>query len=154
MILGYRLLQWIWGLPQTLVGSIIFLLNANCSHYSYHGAVVTIWKSKSSLSLGMFVFVSDDPFCYYRSYKDKYSEETFSTMLLVHEYGHTIQSLIFGPVYLLAAGVPSIVWSFFPLFVKKRELENTSYFSVYPERWANQLGEKVTGEPSIGEPVN
>jgi hypothetical protein len=40
------------------------------------------------------------------------------------------------------------------LFVKKRELETTSYFSVYPERWANQLGEKVTGEPSIGEPVS
>lgn len=154
MILGYRLLQWIWGLPQTLVGAIVFLLNVNCRHFSYHGAVVTIWKSKSSLSLGMFIFISDDPFCYYQSYKGKYSEEVFSKMLLVHEYGHTIQSLIFGQVYLFAVGIPSMVWSFIPVFVKKRERDSISYFSVYPERWANHLGEKITGEASIGEPVS
>lgn len=27
------------------------------------------------------------------------------------------------------------------------------YFSVYPERWANSLGEWVTKQESIGEPV-
>ena len=74
-------------------------------------------------------------------------------MLMVHEYGHTIQSLIFGPFYLLAVGIPSLVWSFWPALVKKREQERISYFSAYPERWANQLGEKATGDTSIGEPV-
>lgn len=74
-------------------------------------------------------------------------------MLLVHEYGHTIQSLIFGPLYLFAVGIPSIVWSFLPVFAKRREDAGISYFSVYPERWANKLGEKITGDTSIGEPV-
>lgn len=101
----------------------------------------------------MFLFVSDDPFFYYPEYRSKYDEDIFSKMLMVHEYGHTIQSLVFGPFYLLAIGIPSIGWSFWPTFVKKRERERISYFSAYPERWANQLGEKVTGDTSIGEPV-
>jgi hypothetical protein len=84
---------------------------------------------------------------------EHYSEEEFSRMLLVHEYGHTIQSLIFGPTYLLFVGIPSIAWSFIPAFVKMRELEQVSYFSAYPERWANLLGEYVTGDKSIGVPV-
>lgn len=149
----YRFVQWTWGLPQTLVGSVYYLLNIKQPHYEYHGSKVTIWKSKSSLSLGMFTFISDDPFCYYESYQRDYSETEFSKMLLVHEYGHTIQSLIFGPLYLLLVGVPSILWSFLPVFVRKRERERLSYFSVYPERWANKLGEKVTGDLSIGEPI-
>ena len=149
----YRLLQCTWGLPQTLVGLIYFVVNIKCRHYSYHGAVVTEWHSKSSLSLGLFVFISDDPFCYYPTYTKKYSKKEFSKMLLVHEYGHTIQSLIFGPIYLIAVGVPSIAWSFLPTYVKKREREKISYFSAYPETWANHLGERVTREASIGEPV-
>lgn len=99
------------------------------------------------------MFISDDPFCYYPTYTKKYSKKEFSKMLLVHEYGHTIQSLIFGPIYLIAVGVPSIAWSFLPTYVKKREHEKISYFSAYPETWANHLGERVTGEASIGEPV-
>ena len=149
----YRILQWTWGLPQTLAGAILFVSNRKCEHYSYKGAVVTKWHSKSSLSLGMFLFVTDDPFYYYQDFRPKYTEEQFSKMLMVHEYGHTIQSLIFGPLYLFAVGIPSITWSFLPYFVRKRANEKISYFSAYPERWANKLGERMTGELSIGEPV-
>ena len=149
----YRLLQCTWGLPQTLAGAFVFILNRECKHYSYKGSIVTEWKSKSSLSLGMFLFVSDDPFFYYREKRKIYSEEAFSKMLMVHEYGHTIQSLIFGHLYLIAVGLPSILWSFLPVFVRKRDAEKISYFSAYPERWANHLGERITGDNSIGEPI-
>ena len=149
----YHILQCTWGLPQTMVGLIYFLMNWKQPHYVYHGSVVTVWKSKSSLSLGLFTFVTEDPFFYYEGYRETYKESEFSRMLLVHEYGHTIQSLIFGPLYLLFVGIPSIAWSFLPVYVKKREREQISYFSAYPERWANQLGERVTGDTSIGEPV-
>ena len=149
----YQILQCTWGLPQTLLGFIYYLVNIKCPHYMYHGSVVTIWKSKSSLSLGMFTFVTEDPFFYYEGQREKYDEDSYSRMLLVHEYGHTIQSLIFGPFYLLLVGIPSIAWSFLPVYVKKREREQISYFSAYPERWANRLGERVTGDSSIGEPV-
>ena len=82
MAIFYDLLQWTWGLPQTIVGFIYFLINIKQEHYYYHGSVVIIWKSKSSLSLGMFVFVSDDPFCYYDSFRETYSEGEFSNMFV------------------------------------------------------------------------
>ena len=149
----YMLLQWIWGLPQTLVGAILFVMNKDFPHYSYKGAIITQWKSKSSVSLGMFLFVTDDPFFYYPKLRMEYDEDQFSKMLIVHEYGHTIQSLIFGPFYLFAVGIPSFAWGFLPVFVRKRTVNGVSYFSAYPEKWANKLGEKATGELSIGERV-
>ena len=69
---------------------------------------------------------------------------------MVHEYGHTIQSLILGPLYLLVMGIPSTLWGFLPNPAKKRKEEKISYFSFFTEKWANNLGEKVTGKESMG----
>ena len=149
----YRFLQCTWGLLQTLAGAIVFYIHRKEKHHEYHGAIVTTWNRKASLSLGMFLFITNDPFFYYPEMNKEFDINSFSNQLLVHEYGHTIQSLFFGPLYLIFIGLPSIAWSFFPVFVKKREVEKISYFSGYPERWANYLGEKYTNEPSIGEPI-
>ena len=147
----YTIWQLTWGLPQTLAGFIIFLKNFDCEHRNFYGAICTTWKLKASLSLGLFIFVSEDPFFYYENEKDNYSEEDFSEMFAVHEYGHTIQSLIWGPLYLLTVGVPSMVWAKIPYFEKKREEQHKSYFDIYPENQANKLGERVTGLKSPGK---
>ena len=146
----YTILQLTWGFPQTLAGFIIFLKNRDCPHKNFHGAICTTWKLKASLSLGLFIFVSDDPFFYYEHEKGNYSEEDFSQMFAVHEYGHTIQSLIWGPLYLLTVGAPSMIWAKIPYFEKKRAVQHKSYFDTYPENQANRLGEKVTGSKSPG----
>ena len=99
------------------------MLHIRSRHYFYHGAVITEWNDKSSVSLGMFVFVTKEPY-FYDKLKNEYTMEELSERLLVHEYGHTIQSLILGPLYL-------------------------SYFSFFTEKWANYLGEQVTGEKSM-----
>ena len=148
MAIIYDLLQWTWGLPQTIVGFIYFLINIKQEHYYYHGSVVTIWKSKSSLSLGMFVFVTSQPY-FYDKLKSEYTMEELAQRLLVHEYGHTIQSLILGPLYLILIGIPSTLWGFLPSLNKKRKTERLSYFSFFTEKWANNLGEKVTGQKSM-----
>ncbi len=69
--------------------------------------------------------------------------------MLVHEYGHTIQSLILGPLYLIVMGIPSTVWGFLPSLQRKRKEKGISYFSFFTERWAKRLGEKVTKEKSM-----
>ena len=148
----YVLWQCTWGILQTLLGLIHFLVYLRCPHYWYHGAVVTQWSNKASVSLGLFVFVTDDL---------PYSDRVAHTMtrpqlarrLLVHEYGHTIQSLVLGPLYLLLIGVPSTVWGFAPSLNRKRREEQLSYFSFFTERWANAWGEVVTGEESMGQMV-
>lgn len=144
----YRLTQCTWGILQTLLGVIVFLLHIKDEHFSFHGAIVTKWKSKSSVSLGMFVFVTDEPY-FYENLKKEYTKEELSKRLLVHEYGHTIQSLILGPLYLIVMGIPSTLWGFLPSCYNKRKNENVSYFSFFTERWANCLGEKVTGLKSM-----
>ncbi|MDR0697276.1 MAG: hypothetical protein LBF68_07095 [Christensenellaceae bacterium] len=63
----------------------------------------------------------------------------------IHEYGHTIQSLILGPFYLLVIGIPSFIWCNNKRFIEMRK-KGISYFSFYPERWANYLGELTTKE--------
>ena len=130
----------------------VFLLHRNCAHFTYHGAVVTRWSNPSSVSLGMFVFVTETPF-FYEKLKDEYTEAELSRRLLVHEYGHTIQSLLLGPLYLLVIGVPSTVWGFWPSLNRRRQQEQISYFRFFTENWANAWGEKVTGSPSMGQMV-
>ncbi len=141
--------QWTWGFIQTIVGAALYIKCYKNIHYNFHGACVTVWNSKSSVSLGKFIFLSDDPFFFYEKKRESYTFEEFNEQLLVHEYGHTIQSLILGPFYLIVIGAPSMIWSFFPAFVKMRE-KGCSYFDAYCEYTANTLGELVTGKKSIG----
>ena len=113
----YILLQCTWGLPQTLAGAVLWLVFAGSRHFRYREAVATQWPLRGGISLGLFIFVSDTTLCY-------------------HEYGHTLQSLILGPLYLPFVGLPSLLWAgCYRLFRIRR-----AYVSVYPENWAEHLG--------------
>ena len=57
----YFSVQCTWGILQSLLGLINFLLHIRDRHYFYHGAVITEWNDKSSVSLGMFVYVTKEP---------------------------------------------------------------------------------------------
>ena len=145
----YLLWQWTWGILQTFLGFIVFIAHINDRHYFYHGAIVTEWKNKSSVSLGAFIFITDEPY-FYKKLKNDFSAEELAQRLLVHEYGHTVQSLILGPLYLFLMGIPSTLWGFLPSCNKKRKDESISYFSFFTEQWANHLGEKIVKEKSMG----
>lgn len=147
----YAFAQLTWGLPQTLVGFVIFLANAKRLHMNFHGAICTAWNLKSSLSLGLFIFVTDASFHQAMNKKLYMREDESFQRIAVHEYGHTIQSLIWGPLYLLTVGAPSIIWASFPYFEKMRTRKKRSYYDVYPEAQANRLGEKFTGLKSPGK---
>lgn len=130
--IGYRFLQILWGLPQTLLGFAVFLRFCKAVHYRFHGAVVTEWKKQTGLSLGLFIFVPEG-----EEGKD----------FLAHEYGHTIQSLFLGPLYLLVIGLPSAVWCNLPLCVTLRKKRRIPYRWFYTECWADRLGEEREGIP-------
>ena len=148
----YCLCQCTLGILQTLLGLCVFLFHIKDRHFFYHGAVVTEWKDRSSVSLGMFVFVTAEPF-FYDKLKDDYTKEQLSERLLVHEYGHTIQSILLGPLYLIIIGIPSTLWGFLPLCAKMRKERQLSYFSFFTESWANSLGENVTHRKSMEQLV-
>lgn len=98
------------------------------------------------MSLGLFVFVTSEPY-FAKKYEGEISIQELSKRLLVHEYGHTIQSLILGPLYLIIIGIPSTLWGF--VGAKKRKDDQIPYGAFFTEGWANRLGEWVTSEKSI-----
>lgn len=142
----YRIWQCTWGILQTFLGLVLLLVHCKDKRFNYHGAIVTVWKAPSSISLGMFVFVTSEPY-FTEKYKGRISAEELSSRLLVHEYGHTIQSLILGPLYLILIGIPSTLWGF--LGGNRRREKQIPYGAFFTEKWANSLGETVTGQKSI-----
>lgn len=86
-------------------------------------------KMSGGISLGPFAFVSE-----YSSRR----EET-----VAHEVdGHSVDSKIFGPLYLFVIGIPSILNAAFG-FTK-------CYYDFYTEKWANNhCGLEVDGNCNL-----
>ena len=130
----FYLVQFTWGLPVNLIGFIVFLvcLMRSAPHEKFCNCFISYVKKKNfgGLSLGLFVFMSnkDDP-------KWRYNTR-------IHEYGHTIQCLLLGPLYWLVVALPSAVWCNF--FASYRKKNDVSYYKLYCESWANSWGEKFS----------
>lgn len=147
----FVLVQLTWGLPQTLLGLLLYLywLPRVTTRYAYHGAIVTEWACGGGISLGLFVFVSAKAGRY--QVEGRILTEAESKRgVRVHEYGHCVQSLLLGPVYLMAVGLPSYLWANLPRLRRLRREKGVSYYAIWPEKQANALGEWATGEKSVG----
>lgn len=115
-------LLFVWQLPQNLVALTIMLFSKTegvIAYRHYCFAVKTRMPKKAAgISLGSFALIS--PSC---SYDER---------VVRHELdGHTVDSKIFGPLYLLVVGFPSALHL---AFYKGRR----SYDDFYTERWANK----------------
>lgn len=132
----YYSLQMTWGILQNVLGLFVWLYvlatGPKEKRHFFYGALVTRWNSKASMSLGMFLFLGTD-----------------DERVIVHEYGHSIQSLILGPFYLPIIGIPSFIWANSPHYIRNRKRGRYKYTSFYPEKWANLLGRLFTGKMPI-----
>lgn len=120
-----EMIKFLWQLPQTVVALIYFLYlrykDEILDTCTFQGAIVFIKKeSYGSVTLGNHIFLS--------------SKATDTTVR--HEWGHTRQSLILGPLYLIIIGIPSIIWA----ATHKSIAPNKPYDWFYTEAWANKLG--------------
>jgi hypothetical protein len=126
---------FIWELPQNLLGMLFYILN------KVRGGVREVVWSRNryfirlrriSVCLGLFVFWASPGFAPFSFDRQK---------VLRHEYGHAFQSILFGPLYLLAVGVPSISRVFYAgLYRRITGRMWAGYYRGYPEKWANRLG--------------
>ena len=60
-----------------------------------------------------------------------------------HEYGHSIQSRILGPAYLLIIGIPSLLGNIYDRVFNKEWKYSKScrwYYNQPWEKWADKLG--------------
>jgi len=89
------------------------------------------------VSLGTFVFS-----IYGRDENDGDAYES-DNRIIYHEYGHTLQSAVLGPLYLLVIGVPSFL-------VSQRIVGHSgAYHDFYTEHWAD-----VWASARLGRPVH
>lgn len=134
-ILNYILsaLFLIWELPQNILGAILLVFYVVFTEAIIldDGETVSVYTSgiRGGLSLGRFNFLQGG---YYRN-PSKYVKKT----ILHEKEGHSKQSRILGPFYLLVIGLPSLIWvslwTCFKYFRKK------DYYSFYTEKWADRL---------------
>ncbi len=132
----YVILQCSWGCFQTLAGFVCFLRYASCPHTWFHGAIHTQWNREDGISLGLFIFTPE-------------KEDASDRRMTVHEYGHTIQSLMLGPLYLFVIGIPSLFWANLNCCRRMRRERQTAYSWFYTEAWANWLGRRLTGMEAL-----
>lgn len=125
-----NLILFIWQLPQHLlailyIGYLVMMCKDLGVDSRYKQAIVIPCVMRGAVTLGCYVFVG-------------LNSEYRKTVK--HELGHTIQSKILGPLYLIVIGIPSITYCglrrIFPSLRKK------NYYNFYTERWANNLSEK------------
>ena len=132
--IAYIFIQCTWGAVQSLLGLIAMLLLGNQKRGFYRCAVLTEYDIDSvpkymrwlgCVSLGMFIFVG--------THKDTSRER-----------GHTLQSLLLGPLYLIAVGAPSFIWCrHYGRHRQEYAARGISYYSRYPEKQATALGLKA-----------
>lgn len=114
-------LLWVWQLPQNIIGLFMLLLMLPENSISLPGVKVFYSKRmRGGISLGNYIIV-------------RTGNENDNT--LKHEWGHSRQSRLFGPLYLLVIGIPSLLWAAF-----FNEKSKGSYYDFYTEKWADKLG--------------
>ncbi|MBQ6655486.1 MAG: hypothetical protein IJM79_08195 [Erysipelotrichaceae bacterium] len=120
--------QLSYGIIQSAIGALVFLFFIRCPHFIYRCGIITEWTRCDGVSLGLFAFVPHGP------------NKEVREHLVRHEYGHSIQSMILGPLYLPLIGIPSVLWNNLKFMQNYRENREIAYESFYTERWANRLG--------------
>ncbi len=117
-----KILLYIWQLPQNLLGLLLFACYNNTERFKYRGKLYQRSNNTpGSISLGEYILTGS-----------RY-QETWD-----HEYGHTVQSKMFGPLYLIIIGL----WSLQEVFFDR----DGDYYDDFPEKQADRYGGIVIDE--------
>lgn len=123
-----NILLWLWQLPQHMIAGfyILYLFIRDFKNgyiIEYHDLDCTIIVSdyaKGGVCLGEYIILNS-----------KHDSKLTSH----HEYGHTRQSRMFGPLYLLVIGLPSLIHN-----ITWSDNYGESYYDYWCESWADKLG--------------
>ena len=130
------ILNWVWQLPQHLLALLlwgILRLAGRIERVGYPGefpgnVFITVRVKSWGVSLGRYIFL----------------DVAYGKNDRKHERGHSVQSLWWGPLYLLAVGIPSAIgnnlWD--RIFHKNWPAEKRIkwYYNRWPEKQADALG--------------
>jgi hypothetical protein len=118
---------WLWQFPQNLLGLfLVTWLPINTITIYKTSKVYKVNIPTFGISLGKHIIL----------------DEGYDKQLIEHEYGHCIQSIFFGPLYLLIIGLPSLMMNILSrLSIRFGTGKfNNNYYKRWPETWADKLG--------------
>lgn len=134
MIYLYYFLQLTWGIVMNIIGLLIaFVLRiANYKSEYYHGNLAfKIGDNWGGISFG---FIS---ICSSKRYEE----------IRAHEFGHSLQNCLLGPLMPLIVGIPSVIRYWYREFkyYRKGLIPPTKYDDIWFEgqatRWGNDYAE-------------
>lgn len=118
-----NLLMWLWQFPQNILALCIegILCEAAYREGKIDGNTLIYNYVLPTMSLGNYIFV-----------------DIISQKSIQHECGHSKQSDILGPLYLIVIGIPSLLHNIVYYLCSKIGIK-WNYYSFYTESWANKL---------------
>lgn len=128
------LFLFVWEIPQTMVGLLVWVI-MKISHKIVKAEPeahrVFIETVNTGVSLGWIIF--------WTTKGNRFSH--LQNDCRMHEYGHALQSVMLGPLYLLVVGIPSLARVLYSKWYRKRNGRRwENYFYAFPENWADKLG--------------
>lgn len=119
-------IKWLWQLPQNMLALFIEGMLCQASYredIKVDGNTVIVNNTlPSAMSLGDYLFI----------------KLTSSQLSVKHECGHSKQSDILGPLYLIVIGLPSLLHNIAHYLCGKINIK-WDYYKFYTESWANKL---------------
>lgn len=130
---AFDFIAWLWQFPQNFIGWLLMAwVEPEAPIFDYCLAVVVPNKKIGDFCLGRYIFIKADVKDEPSGGKTYHVEEE----LLKHEYGHTLQSLTLGWLYLILIALPSVI----RYSRCNRTGDWNNYYHAYPEDWADKLG--------------
>ena len=118
-------IKWLWQFPQNMLALCIEGVLCEAAYREGEADGNTIIVNivlPSAMSLGDYLFVNP----------------MSSQKSIQHECGHSKQSDILGPLYLIVIGIPSLLHNIVHYLCSKIGIK-WKYYSFYTEYWANKL---------------
>lgn len=118
---------FIWQLPQNILALLmllyfyIFRINTEYIMTKHCSFIIKTKGIPASVSLGSFVLIKWN--------------RIDRKEVIQHELGHVWYSHLFGPLYLIIIGLPSLLWN-----ISMKKLGYNNYYIFYTEKWANKKG--------------
>ena len=126
----YYLLSFTWGLPLTIIGLIVSLVLIISGHkpIKYHGTwYFEVGRFWGGLELGM-TFI-----------RDKESDSSLSE----HEFGHTFQNCLMGPLTIFIEFIPSAIRYWVLEYKRHKGLPVPDYDAIWFESNASDIGKEL-----------
>ena len=116
-----EILLYIWQLPQNIAGLIMLLIYQREKTYHKLNGRTFYYTTEmiSGISLGNYIIIKKEDW----------------GVRMCHEYGHSVDSRKFGPLYLIVIGLPSLLGNIYNKIFHKNWKYSDSCEWYYNQPW-------------------